>query len=563
MTPALAAAAGAEAGAPLRLAFAYVPNGVTMEQWTPAAEGAGFELTRILKPLAPVKDRMLVLSGLEHDNGNALGDGPGDHARAGAVFLTGVHCRKTAGADIKNGVSVDQIAARQIGSQTRLGSIELGCEDTRVVGNCDSGYSCAYTNSLSWRSETTPQPPETNPRAVFERLFGVDAGLDPATRAQRLRTRRSILDLVGERSAALRNDLGASDRRKLDEYFTAVREIEQRIAQAESHNSEWLPEMEKPSGIPETFAEHVSLMFDLQALAFQADITRIATMMIAREGSTRTYPEIGVADPHHPLTHHRNNPEWIEKVTQINEFHMGLFAKFIQKLASDAGGRRHAARPLDDRLRQRHRRRQPAHAPRPAGAAGRQRRRRARPGAAHPLRQGHADDEPLHDAARSDGRASGVDRRQHRATSSTSRTCSARLGATPTANVQSKALPTANSNGRGAVGVGSWIRSGSWRWSCANVVTYGFSNAVRPPGASPAPAAGAPTAASRAAWTARRRRAAGARSTASGVSPGIGTTSRPVPQTLEYSSSSRTPKRPSDARAARTSSSSTGSISPQ
>ena len=208
MTPALAAAAGRKAASPLRLAFAYVPNGVTMEQWTPAAEGAAFELTRILKPLAPVKDRMLVLSGLEHENGNALGDGPGDHARAGAVFLTGVHCRKTAGADIKNGVSVDQIAARQIGSQTRLGSIELGCEDTRVVGNCDSGYSCAYTNSLSWRSETTPQPPETNPRAVFERLFGVDAGLDPATRAQRLRTRRSILDLVGERSAALRNDLG-------------------------------------------------------------------------------------------------------------------------------------------------------------------------------------------------------------------------------------------------------------------------------------------------------------------------------------------------------------------
>jgi hypothetical protein len=339
MTPALAAAAGRKAVAPpLRLAFAYVPNGVTMEAWTPAAEGANWELTRILKPLAPVKDRVLVLSGLEHVNGNALGDGPGDHARAGAVFLTGVHCRKTAGADIKNGVSVDQIASQAIGSRTRLGSIELGCEDTRLVGNCDSGYSCAYTNSLSWRSETTPQPPETNPRAVFERLFGADAGLDPATRAQRVRTRRSILDLVGERSQALRNELGSTDRRKLDEYFTAVREIEQRIVQAESHNSEWLPEMEKPSGIPETFAEHVSLMFDLQALAFQADVTRIATTMIAREGSTRTYPEIGIADPHHPLTHHRNNPEWIEKVTQINEFHMGLFARFIKKLADTPDG---------------------------------------------------------------------------------------------------------------------------------------------------------------------------------------------------------------------------------
>jgi hypothetical protein len=339
MTPALAAAAGRRAAkAPLRMAFAYVPNGVTMEAWTPGAVGTDFEMSRILKPLAPLKNRMLVLSGLEHNNGNALGDGPGDHARAGAVFLTGVHCRKTAGADIKNGVSVDQIAARHLASQTRLGSIELGCEDTRVVGNCDSGYSCAYTNSLAWRSETTPLPPETNPRAVFERLFGAEADLDPETRAQRLRSRRSVLDLVSERSQALRNDLGGSDRRKLDEYFTAVREIEQRIQLAEQDDSEFQPSIEKPSGIPTTFEEHVNLMFDLQALAFQADITRVATMMIAREGSTRTYPEIGVSDPHHPLTHHRNNAEWIEKVTQINEFHMKMFARFIDKLSTTPDG---------------------------------------------------------------------------------------------------------------------------------------------------------------------------------------------------------------------------------
>jgi len=339
MTPALAAAAGRRAAkAPLRMGFAYVPNGVTMEAWTPGAMGTGFEMSRILKPLAPLKDRMLVLSGLEHNNGNALGDGAGDHARAGAVFLTGVHCKKTSGADIKNGISVDQIAANQIGSATRLGSIELGCEDTRIVGNCDSGYSCAYTNSMAWRSETTPMPPETNPRAVFERLFGTDADLDPATRAQRLRSRRSVLDLVTERSQALRNDLGGSDRRKLDEYFTAVREVEQRIARAESDDAEFRPDIEKPSGIPTTFEEHVNLMFDLQALAWQADITRIATMMIAREGSTRTYPEIGVSDPHHPLTHHRNNAEWIEKVTQINEFHMRLFARFIEKLRTTPDG---------------------------------------------------------------------------------------------------------------------------------------------------------------------------------------------------------------------------------
>jgi hypothetical protein len=280
-----------------------------------------------------------VLSGLEHENANALGDGPGDHARAAACYLTGVHPKKTAGADIQNGISVDQIAANHLSGQTRLASIELGCEDTRIVGNCDSGYSCAYTNSISWRGPTTPQPPETNPRAVFERLFGADADLDPATRAQRLRSRRSILDLVSERSQALRNDLGTTDRRKLDEYFAAVRDIEQRIELAEKHAAtEFHPDMEKPSGIPATFADHVALMFDLQALAFQADVTRVATMMIGREGSVRTYPEIGVSDPHHPLTHHRNNAEWIEKVTQINVFHMQLFAKFIAKLAATPDG---------------------------------------------------------------------------------------------------------------------------------------------------------------------------------------------------------------------------------
>jgi hypothetical protein len=340
MTPALAAmTSGRKAGAPpLRMAFAYVPNGVTMESWTPTLEGKGFEMSRILKPLAPLKDRVLVLSGLEHVNGNPLGDGPGDHARAGAVFLTGVHCRKTAGADIKNGVSVDQIAARHLASQTRLGSLELGCEDTRITGNCDSGYSCAYTNSLAWRSETTPLPPETNPRAVFERLFGADADLDPATRAQRLRSRRSVLDMVSERSQALRNELGGTDKRKLDEYFTAVREVEQRIQQAEADDAEFRPTIEKPSGIPTTFEEHVGLMFDLQVLAFQADLTRVSTTMIAREGSNRTYPEIGVSDPHHPLTHHRNNAEWIEKVTQINEFHMKMFARFIEKLRTTPEG---------------------------------------------------------------------------------------------------------------------------------------------------------------------------------------------------------------------------------
>ena len=223
----------------------------------------------------------------------------------------------------------------QIGGDTRFPSLELGCDESRTVGNCDSGYSCAYTNSLSWRSPTSPMPPETNPRLAFERLFGgMDAGLDPATRALRRRSRRSILDLVTERTVSLVSTLGASDRHKVDEYLTSVREIERRIEIAEHDTREVTPDFEMPSGVPVLFADYASLMFDMQAIAFQADLTRVSTMMLGREGSLRTYPEIGVPDPHHPLTHHRDNPEWIEKVTKVNVFHMELFAKFIARLAA-------------------------------------------------------------------------------------------------------------------------------------------------------------------------------------------------------------------------------------
>ena len=336
MTPALAAARRA---APVRMAFTYVPNGITMEEWTPAAAGRAFDYTRVLKPLESFRQETLVLSGLAQRNGNALGDGPGDHARAAAAYLTGVHPRKTAGADIKNGVSVDQIAAQQIGSETRFASLELGCDDSRTVGNCDSGYSCAYTNSLAWRSETTPMPPETNPRMVFERLFGdIDTSLPPETRARRLRYRRSILDLVGERTTSLAADLGPADRRKLDEYLTSIREIERRIEMAEADMTGLVPTIDKPTGIPVLYADYVNLMFDLQIIAFQTDMTRVVTMMMGREGSMRTYPEIGVPDPHHPLTHHRGNAEWIERVTQVNVMHMELFAKFIQKMKETPDG---------------------------------------------------------------------------------------------------------------------------------------------------------------------------------------------------------------------------------
>jgi hypothetical protein len=337
MTPAFAGAGVASSAR--RLAFIYVPNGVTMADWTPKGEGAAFEYSRILKPIEAFREDTLVLSGLAQRNGNALGDGPGDHARAAASYLTGVHPRKTAGADIQNGISADQVLAQHLAAETRYPSLELGCDDSRTVGNCDSGYSCAYTNSLAWRGPATPMPPETNPRLVFERLFGdLDTRLSPEVRARRLLYRRSILDLVGERSRRLASDLGPSDRRKLDEYMTSVREIERRIETAEKDLTGIDPQIDKPSGVPVQFAEYVNLMFDLQLIAFQADLTRVVTMMMGREGSLRTYPEIEVPDPHHPLTHHRGNTEWIEKVTKVNTHHMELFAGFIRKLKSTADG---------------------------------------------------------------------------------------------------------------------------------------------------------------------------------------------------------------------------------
>jgi hypothetical protein len=338
MTPALAAAARADKR-PVRLAFTYVPNGITMADWTPTGEGAAFELPRVLRPLEAFRKDTLVLSGLAQRNGNALGDGPGDHARAAASYLTGVHPKKTAGADIQNGISVDQIAAQHVGAQTRFASLELGCDDSRTIGNCDSGYSCAYTNSLAWRGPSTPMPPETNPRLVFERLFGdIDTSVPPETRARRLRHRRSILDLVGERTKQLSADLGAADRRKLDEYLASIREIERRIEMSEADLTGLDPAIDKPTGIPVAYADYINLMFDLQVVAFQTDMTRVVTMMMGREGSMRTYPEIGVPDPHHPLTHHRGNAEWIERVTKVNMHHMELFAGFVKKLQETPDG---------------------------------------------------------------------------------------------------------------------------------------------------------------------------------------------------------------------------------
>ncbi|MSV29968.1 MAG: DUF1552 domain-containing protein [Bryobacterales bacterium] len=333
MSPAFAAPGRLSGETPCRMVFVYAPTGMDMRYWTPEATGSNFEIGRILKPLEDFRQDFLVLSGLGQNNGRALGDGPGDHARAAGSYLTGVHPKKTAGADIRCGISVDQIAAAKIGKQTKFSSIELGCEDGRQVGNCDSGYSCAYSNNIAWRSETAPLPPEVNPRTVFERLFG-DADV---TAGQRF-YRKSILDYVREDAGQLRGSLGSSDRRKLNEYLDAVREIETRIENSETQAKDAPPQLEKPAGVPLMYAEHARLMFDLMVVAMQTDSTRVLTFMLGREGSTRTYPEIGVPEAHHPLTHHRNDPVMMEKAAKINCHHLEQFAYFVRKLKSTPDG---------------------------------------------------------------------------------------------------------------------------------------------------------------------------------------------------------------------------------
>ncbi|MBM3724973.1 MAG: DUF1552 domain-containing protein [Acidobacteria bacterium] len=342
MVPALAAP-NRNGGQPVRrAAFLYVPNGIIMKDWTPAAEGSGYELTKTLKPLEAFRQKMLVLTGLDHYNGQSLGDGAGDHARAGATWLTGVHPKKTQGADIHAGISADQIIAREIGRQTTLPSLELGLEDNRMVGNCDSGYSCAYSNTISWSSPTTPLPPEMNPRAVFERLFGDGETTDPVARAAQARSDRSILDFVRADTARLGAGLGATDKRKLGEYLDSVREIERRIQKLEQGdpNAAAIPALDRPAGIPPTFEEHIDLMFDLMTIAFQADLTRVVTLMIGREGGNRTYRSIGVPDAHHGLSHHFNDAGKIDRLQKIDQHHTLMLSRFLKKLdeARDGAG---------------------------------------------------------------------------------------------------------------------------------------------------------------------------------------------------------------------------------
>ena len=328
MTPAFAAAEKPVT----RAAFVYTANGIIMNDWTPAETGSNFAISKTLKPIETFRDQTVVVSGLAHRNGEALGDGPGDHARAGASWLTGAHPKKTQGADIRNGQSIDQLLAQQIGQTTPLPSLEIGLQDVRMVGGCDSGYSCAYSNTISWSSPTTPLPYETNPRRVFERLFGDGDTTDPEARAIQLRQNRSLLDFVLQDTQRLAPKLGASDRSKLSDYLDSVREVERRIQNVEQREGAELPPLDRPEGIPPSFEDHVKIMSDLIAIAFQADLTRVVTFMYSREGGNRAYPSIGVPDAHHGLSHHQNDPVRKARLQQIDQYHVEMFSYLLGKL---------------------------------------------------------------------------------------------------------------------------------------------------------------------------------------------------------------------------------------
>jgi hypothetical protein len=338
MVPAFGAAATLAAKPTMRLGFVYHPVGMIMNHWTPTAEGTGFEFTPTMKALEPFRERLLVLSGLAQVQGRALGDGPGDHAREGATWLTGVHPKRTE-SDVRAGISADQIAAKELGKHTQLASLEMTLEAPTLAGTCDQNYSCAYTNTVCWSTATNPLPMEPDPRAVFERLFGDGDSTDPAARLARLQEQRSILDYVSGSVDRLETKLGSGDRRKLTDYLDAVRDIERRIQKAEQQNaSAKLIVMERPDSIPEEFDDHAKLMMDLQVLAYQTDMTRVITLMLGRAGSNRPYPMIGVPDGHHSVTHHMNDPVKIAKVEKIDAHLVKTFAYLVEKLKSTQDG---------------------------------------------------------------------------------------------------------------------------------------------------------------------------------------------------------------------------------
>jgi len=329
----------------VRMAFLAIPNGVNVEAFTPTKEGTDWELPTTLQPLEKFRQDINVFSGLTLNGGRALGDGAGDHARSAASFLTGAHPVKTAGADIKNGQSIDQATAERIGHLTRFASLELGIERSAQAGNCDSGYSCAYSSNIAWRNETSPLAKEIDPRSVFDRLFGVEERVEMAkNRAKRDKYKKSVLDFVLEDAKSLHNSLGISDQRKLDEYLYAVREVEQRLVRVEklgTSKDDESPNYPRPAGVPRDFGEHVRLMFDLMVLAFQTDQTRIISFMYANEGSNRSYAPVEVTEGHHELSHHGRNQEKLDKIARIDKYHITEFAYLLEKLASvqENGGR--------------------------------------------------------------------------------------------------------------------------------------------------------------------------------------------------------------------------------
>jgi hypothetical protein len=333
------AQAAAPAVRPKRLQIFYTPNGMIMQSFTPEKAGRDYAMSPTLAPLEPFRDRFTVVTGLAHYQASALGDGPGSHGRSCGAFLTGAHPRRTEGSDLHCGISMDQIVANHFANDTQLASLELGIDPPSLLGSCDVGYSCTYTNTLSWRSPTVALPVTVNPRDVFERLFGDGDATDEKSRQAQLQRRASILDFVRDDAARLAVRLGANDRRKMDEYLESIRDVERRIAKASQGTVKIdAGDLPRPAGIPDSFADHVRMMVDLQVLAMQADLTRVCSFMIGRELSNRTYPEAGVPDAHHMLSHHGGDPEKITKLARINRLHMQHFAYYLKRMQATADG---------------------------------------------------------------------------------------------------------------------------------------------------------------------------------------------------------------------------------
>jgi Protein of unknown function (DUF1552) len=337
MVPALTAQTKTAANPLTRMGFVYIPHGAVMKEWTPAATGSDFEFSTILAPLAPYRDRVLVLSNLAHHQADSLGDGGADHARSSPTFLSGVHPKRTEGEDVRAAITIDQIAAQHIGQDTRYPSLEITTEDmTGLVGACDTGYSCTYMNTISWRTPTTPLPMEINPRVIFERLFG-DGG-SPEQRMARIQEDRSILDEITRETPGLQSGLGPRDRARVSEYLDNIREIERRLQIAGKQTSSRLDVPDAPVGVPDSYEEHVKLMYDLMALAYQTDLTRVFSFMMARELSQRSYPQVGVPEPHHATSHHQDDPAKLAKLVKIQTYHVTLFAHFLEKLRATPDG---------------------------------------------------------------------------------------------------------------------------------------------------------------------------------------------------------------------------------